>query len=58
MNCAAFMRGMGAGLIVGAAVGMAVTSHQRSMKTCVGRTMQSMSHAMDSALEDLFRSMG
>ncbi len=58
MHCAAFMRGMGAGLIVGAAVSMAVTSRQRSMKTCVGRTMQSMSQAMDSALEDLFRSMG
>ncbi len=57
MKCAAFLRGMGAGVIVGAAVGMAISPRQKSMKTCVGRTMQSMSNAMDSALEDLFRCM-
>lgn len=58
MSCSAFMRGMGVGVVVGAALGMSVGMRQRPMKTCVGRTMQSVSQAMDSAIEDLFRSMG
>ena len=58
MKCGAFLRGMGAGLIVGAAAGAAVSMRQKPMKTCVGRTMQSMTQAMDAALEDLMRSVG
>ena len=53
----AFWRGMaagiGAGMVLGAAVGMAVSPRQRSMKTCVGRTMQQMGTAVDGALSDL-----
>ncbi|MBQ1241995.1 MAG: hypothetical protein IIV78_01430 [Oscillospiraceae bacterium] len=58
MNCGAFLRGMGAGLIVGAAVGATVSMRRKPMKTCVGRTMQSMTQAMDAALEDLMRNIG
>ena len=40
MENTAFWCGIGAGMVLGAAVGMAVSPRQRSMKTCVGRTMQ------------------
>ena len=42
MENTAFWCGIGAGMVLGAAVGMAVSPRQRSMKTCVGRTMQHM----------------
>ena len=48
---------MGAGLVLGAAVGMAVSPRQKSMKTCVGRTMQNMGNAVDEVWEDLLRTM-
>ena len=52
MENTAFWCGIGAGMVLGAAVGMAVSPRQRSMKTCVGRTMQHMGNAVDNAWED------
>lgn len=56
MSCSAFWCGIGAGFVTGAAVGMLVVPKQRTMKTCVGKTMQNMGTAMDSALDDLLHS--
>ena len=53
MENTAFWCGISAGMVLGAAVGMAVSPRQRSMKTCVGRTMQQMGTAVDGALSDL-----
>ena len=56
----AFWRGMAAGMAAGAIIGItvaekrkAISPRQRSMKTCVGRTMQQMGTAVDGALSDL-----
>lgn len=57
MENTAFWCGIGAGMVLGAAVGMAVSPRQRSMKTCVGRTMQHMGNAVDNAWEDLLRTI-
>ena len=51
----AFWRGMGAGMVAGALVGMMVAEKRKAMKTCVGRTMQQMGSAVDGALSDLMR---
>lgn len=56
MSCSAFWCGIGAGFVTGAAVGMLAVSKQNAMKTCVGRTMQNVGTAMDSALDDLLHS--
>lgn len=53
MENTVFWRGMGAGMVLGAMVGMAVSPRRKSMKTCVGRTMQQMGNAMDDAWEEL-----
>lgn len=45
------------GMVLGAAVGMAVSPRQRSMKTCVGRTMQHMGNAVDNAWEDFLHAI-
>lgn len=52
-----FWCGMGAGLVLGAAVGMLISPRQKSMKTCVGRTMQHMGNAVDDAWDDFRRTM-
>ena len=57
MENTAFWCGIGAGMVLGAAVGMAVSPRQRSMKTCVGRTMQHMGNAVDNAWEDFLRTI-
>ncbi len=57
MKSAAFLRGMGAGMIAGAAVGAIVTSRQGTMKTDVGKALQRMGNAMDSAWYDLTHGM-
>ena len=54
MENTAFWCGIGAGMVLGAAVGMAVSPRQRSMKTCVGRTMQHMGNAVDNACPLIF----
>ena len=58
MENTAFWCGIGAGMVLGAAVGMAVSPRQRSMKTCVGRTMQHMGNAVDNAWEDFLHAIG
>lgn len=57
MRYAAFVCGATAGIMLGAMVGMAVSPRQKSMKTCVGRTMQSMGNAVDCAWEDFLRAI-
>ena len=57
MENTAFWCGIGAGMVLGAAVGMAVSPRQRSMKTCVGRTMQHMGNAVDNAWEDFMHAI-
>lgn len=57
MMCTDFWRGMGIGMVLGAFVGMAVTPRRKSMKTCVGRTMQNMGNAMDCVIDDLKHAM-
>ena len=57
MENTAFWCGIGAGMVLGAAVGMAVSPRQRSMKTCVGRTMQHMGNAVDHAWDDFLRTI-
>jgi hypothetical protein len=57
MENTAFWCGIGAGMVLGAAVGMAVSPRQRSMKTCVGRTMQHMGNAVDNAWEDFLHAI-
>ena len=53
MHCAAFMRGMGAGLMVGAVVCAAVLSAPESRKSAVGKTMQRVGNAVDQAVESV-----
>ncbi|MBQ5800081.1 MAG: hypothetical protein IIW18_05180 [Oscillospiraceae bacterium] len=55
MENTAFWCGIGTGMVLGAAVGMALAPKPKSMRTCVGRTMQQMGNAMDSALGDMMR---
>lgn len=55
MEHTAFWRGIGAGMVLGAAVGVALAPRPKSMKTCVGRTMQQMGNAVDCALGDIMR---
>ena len=57
MENTAFWCGIGAGMVLGAAVGMAVSPRQRSMKTCVGRTMQHMGNAVDNAWENFLHAI-
>ncbi len=45
--------GIGAGMVPGAAVGIAIFTRQRLMKTCVGRTMQHMGNAVDNTTRKL-----
>lgn len=57
MEDTAFLRGMGAGIAAGAAIGMIVNT-RKGMKTRVGRSMHQMGCAMDSALYDVLRKLG
>ncbi len=53
----AFWRGMLAGMLAGVFIGMTVAEKRKTMKTCVGRTMQQMGTAVDGALSDLMHTM-
>lgn len=57
MRYTAFCCGAGVGMVLGAMVGMAVSPRQKSMKTCVGRTMQNMGNAVDCAWEDFLHAI-
>lgn len=57
MECSAFWRGMGAGLALGAVLGAVLMPRKKSMKTCVGRTMQHMGSAADEVWEDFVRAI-
>ena len=57
MKHTAFWGGIGAGMVLGVMAGMAVSPQQKSMKTCVGRTMQNMGNAMDNAWADFLHAI-
>ena len=57
MTCTGFWRGMGIGMVLGAATGMAITPKRRTMRTCVWRTVQNVGSAMDCVLDDLKHAM-
>ncbi|MCF2619313.1 hypothetical protein JQM63_05640 [Oscillibacter valericigenes] len=57
MKGTAFLCGVSAGVVLGAVAGMAVCPRQKSMKTCVGQTMQNMGNAVDNAWEDFLRAI-
>jgi len=52
MESGAFLRGMGAGLAVGAVVALKISAKQHTMKTPVGRGIQQAGTRVDSALSD------
>ena len=53
MNMPAFFRGLIVGMVAGAAVDMMASGTQKYRKTTVGKAMQRMGNAMDSALDDI-----
>ncbi len=55
MESAAFLRGLGAGAVAGAAVAVMMTAKRGAMRTGVGRAMQKAGAAMDNALFDMQR---
>lgn len=48
-----FLCGMLIGMTAGTILGISAMERRKSMKTCVGRTMQHMGCAVDEALNDL-----
>ena len=57
MKCTDLWRGIGIGMVLGAMLGAAVTPKRKTMKTCVGRTMQNMGTAVDCVLDELKHAM-
>ena len=57
MKTASFLRGVGAGMVAGAAVGAMIMTRRDAMKTGVGRAMQRMGNAMDAAWYDIKHAM-
>ena len=53
MKISAFCRGLFVGMVAGAAVDMLACSTQNRRKTTVGKAMQRMGNAMDTALDDI-----
>ena len=53
-----FLRGMCVGLVVGAIAEKAVMPKPRSMKTSVGKKMEAVGNAVDSAVDSLSRNIG
>ena len=50
MNMTAFLRGVCVGMVAGAAADMAAHPYPKVRKTAVGKAMQRMGNALDSAL--------
>ena len=57
MSTASFFRGVGAGMVAGAAVGAMVMSSRSAMKTGVGRAMKKLGTAKDAAWYDVRHAM-
>jgi len=57
MSTTSFFRGVGVGMVAGAAVGAMVMSSRSAMKTGVGRAMKRMGNAMDAAWYDVQHAM-
>ena len=57
MMCTDFWRGIGIGMVLGAMIGVSAVPKRKTMKTCVGRTMQNMGNAVDCVLDDLKHAM-
>lgn len=57
MNMTAFLRGVCVGMVAGAAVDMAAHPYPKTRKTAVGKAMQRMGNAVDSALETVAEKM-
>ena len=55
--CTGFWIGMGAGLAVGAAVGMMTPCGRQSMKTQVGKSIQKLGVAVDHAVDNIVSEM-
>ena len=53
MSAGSFLRGMGVGVVAGIVADMVVNPHPKSRKTTVGKTMEKLGNAMDSALESV-----
>jgi len=53
MSSMSFMKGMGAGLIVGAVVGMSVTADKRCCKRKLGKTVKNIGEVIDSITESM-----
>ena len=49
MNMTAFLRGVCVGMVAGAAADMAAHPYPKARKTAVGKAMQRLGNAMDSA---------
>lgn len=58
MTSTEFLRGMCVGLLVGAAVEKVVMPKPRSMKTSVGKKMEAVGNAVDSAVDSLGHNIG
>ena len=50
MNMTAFLRGVCVGMVAGAAADVAAHPYPKARKTAVGKAMQRMGNALDSAL--------
>lgn len=57
MRTTSFLRGMGAGMVAGAAIGVIAAVKRDSMRTGVGRAMQQAGAALDNALYELWHTM-
>ena len=57
MNMTAFLRGVCVGMVAGAAADMAAHPYPKARKTAVGKAMQRMGNALDSALETVAEKM-
>ncbi len=57
MKTTSFLRGMGAGMVAGAAIGVIAAMKRDSMRTGVGRAVQQAGAALDNALYELWHMM-
>lgn len=55
--CTGFWVGMGAGLVVGAGIGMMTPCGRQSMKTQVGKSIQKLGIAVDHAVDNIVSEM-